>query len=56
MSLGEISYVAIVRVFMVEDHGDGLVMVSYDFGCVYMSRLVNSGLIVLDRFLGILHF
>ncbi len=55
MSLGKISYVAIIRVFIVEDHGDGFV-VGYDFGCGHGMALMCLSLVLLYCFLSISHF
>ncbi len=53
--LNEISNIAIVRVFMVEDHGDVLVGMGYDFGHIYSSGMACPLLVFFNRLLGVSH-
>ncbi len=52
--LGKVSYVAIIRVFVIKDYGDGLV-VGYNFGNVYSSGVACPFFIFLYGFLGMSH-
>ncbi len=56
MSLDEVFDISVVRVFMIEDHGNCLVGEGYDFGHVYSSGVACSFFIFFDSLLGIAHF